>query len=114
MAEVVISLKFLQWQESYKTEKPFLAFVDIPPDAVDKRDNNLVFEDRKTTIRDIRPSKEAFSLDRNGFMMVKHRSSVSTFDPEIVQTTYLPEVEDLLRKTLDGVDEIFIFDWRVK
>jgi hypothetical protein len=113
MAEIITNLKFLQWQELYQKEKPFLCFVDIPQDADDKRDNNLVFEDRETIITDIRPSKDQFTLDGNGFMTRPHRSALSKFDTDEIEAIYLAEVEDLLRQSLDGVDEIFIFDWRV-
>jgi len=114
MAEIVTTLKFLQWQELYKREKPFLCFVDIPQDADDKRDNNLVFEDRETRITDIRPSKEQFTLDGNGFMMRPHSSTLPRFDTEGINTIYLAEVEDLLQQSIDGVDEVFIFDWRLR
>lgn len=113
MADIITTLKFLQWQELYEREKPFLCFVDIPPDADDKRDNNLVFEDRETKINDIRLSKDEFTLDRNGFMMRPHRSTLSRFDTDGIKTIYLAEVENLLHQSIDGVDEVFIFDWRV-
>lgn len=113
MTDIITTLKFLQWQELYEKEKPFLCFVDIPQDADDKRDNNLVFEDRETRIADIRPAKDQFTLDGNGFMMRPHRSTLSRFDTEAIKTIYIAEVEDLIRHSIDRVDEIFIFDWRV-
>jgi hypothetical protein len=113
MTDITTTLKFLQWQELYKREKPFLCFVDIPEDAEDKRDNNLVFEDRETRITDIRPSKDQFTLDGNGLMMRNHRSSVSRSDTETIKEIYLTEVEELVKQSIDGVDEVFIFDWRV-
>jgi hypothetical protein len=113
MAIITATLKYLQWQDLYRSEKPFICFVDIPAHAEDKRDNNLVFEDRQTLINDVRSSDIDFSLDNNGFMLRSHTSTVSSFDPETVQKIYLPEVEYLLRSNLEEVDKVFFFDWRV-
>lgn len=109
-----ITLKFLDWQELYNTEKPFQIFINIPEDAEDKRNSNLVFEDIDLPIQDIRTSKNKFSLDDNGFQFIKHSSSLTNFQSrESVEKIYLPEVEALLRKEVQGVDKVFFFDWRV-
>jgi hypothetical protein len=112
--DVEATLKFLQWQPLYETEKPFQIFIDIPDDAEDKRNTNLVFEDVQLTVQDVRSMEEIPSIDEKGFIYRKHNSCVSSFgDREVVDKTYLPEVEALLKAELDGVDRVFFFDWRV-
>jgi hypothetical protein len=112
--DVQVTLKFLQWQPLYETEKPFQIFIDIPDDAEDKRNTNLVFEDVPLKVQDVRALGEIRSIDEKGFIYRKHKSSVSNFsNRKSVDETYLPEIEVLLRSQLDEVDRVFFFDWRV-
>ena len=112
--DVHVTLKFLQWQSLYETEKPFQIFIDIPDDAEDKRNTNLVFEDVPLTVHDVRAIGEIRSIDDKGFIYRKHTSSVTNFsNRKLVDETYLPEIEALLRSQLDEVDRVFFFDWRV-
>lgn len=114
--DICVTLKFLQWQSLYETEKPFQIFIDIPEDAEDKRNTNLVFEDVQLTLRDVRSvnDRDSASIDDRGFMYRKHKSCVTSFDDrKVVDSTYLPEIEALLKQELDGVDRVFFFDWRV-
>ncbi len=49
-------------------------------------------------VRDLRRSVPAPSLDREGFVLLEHRSSVSDFtDPEQLENIYLAEAEDVVR-----------------
>ncbi|RSM15099.1 hypothetical protein CDV31_005180 [Fusarium ambrosium] len=44
-----------------------------------------------------------------------HRTSFENFkDREAVESLYLPEVEEILRSNLDGVDGCFVFNWRLR
>ena len=113
-SELDITLKFLDWQELYSNEKPFQIFIDIPDDAVDQRGSNLVFKDIQVPLKDVRTMPDHFSLDDNGFIYRKHKTNISDLaDRETVETIYLPEVESILRKEMEGVDRVFFFDWRV-
>ena len=62
---LTITLKFLLWQPLYATEKPFQIFINIPPNATDARDTNLVFENVALPVQDIRslvpPGSSAYS-----------------------------------------------------
>ncbi|MCJ1405772.1 hypothetical protein MMC11_009002, partial [Xylographa trunciseda] len=112
---VHVPLKFLKWQDLYETEKPFQIFINIPKDAADPRDTNLVFENVNVPVHDIRTCPRPFSLDGNGFVYLKHTTNVTTFsNREVVERDYLPEIESLLKATLDEVDRIFFFDWRLR
>lgn len=101
------SFKFIKWQDLYETEKPFQIFANLPDDATDKRFSNLDWEDTPTRVADLRGCEEQYSLDANGFTVVKHKSRTSSFaDRESIEREYLPEVEALLRERLEGVDKV--------
>ena len=113
--ELDITLKFLQWQKLYDVEKPFQIFINIPKDAEDPRDTNLVFETVDLKVQDVRNLRVEFSLEANGFVYRQHVTEVTDFtDRAVVERHYLPEIETLLRRELDGVDRVFFFDWRVR
>src|SRR4051794_27328796 len=60
--------------------------------------DNLPLEDRAVRVEDVRPAACAFSLDREGFALVSHKSAVADFfDPAVVPGTYLRECEELLK-----------------
>jgi hypothetical protein len=109
-------LKFLTWQPLYATEKPFQIFMNIPPHIPDQRTTNLVFSDHVVPICDIRGRPPLKSIDEKGFVFRKHRTAIPVegfLSRDTVETRYLPEVEQLLRREVDGVDRVFFFDWRV-
>jgi len=60
--------------------------------------DNLPLETRAVRVEDVRPASDTFSVDREGFALVSHRSAVRDFsDPAAVRELYLPELEDLVR-----------------
>lgn len=114
MPDVTAPLKFLTWQPLYATEKPFQIFTNIPASAPDQRTTNLVFSDHRMLIRDVCCHTPPSHIDEKGFVYRKHETAVMDFENrEVVEGVYLPEVEALLRRELEGVDRVFFFDWRV-
>jgi hypothetical protein len=112
--DLLVSLAFLKWQSLYELEKPFQLFVNIPPDAKDQRTTNLVFEKSTVPICDVRDIDMDWSIDKKGFIYRRHLTEFKDFENRsAVENVYLPQVEALLKKELDGVDRIFFFDWRV-
>lgn len=112
--DLQIDLMFLQWQKLYQIEKPFQIFINIPDDAQDQRDTNLVFEKVPCMIQDIRDVAYRPSLDEAGFIYRRHATKTTDFTNRMmVDQNYLPEIEKLLKRELDGVDRVFFFDWRV-
>ncbi len=64
---------------------------------------------RTVQIEDARPlhERDALDLDRSGFTLVRHRSSVRDFrDSREVRQKYLPEMAALLR-SVTGADQVF-------
>lgn len=64
----------------------------------------------RVPIRDGRPIANELTLDRHGFTLVTHRSSVRDFyDSDEVKSVYYPEAEHLLKR-VTGASRVFIFD----
>jgi hypothetical protein len=92
-------------------EKP-VRYVSDPPPGVPAW--NGIDDPRDIRIEDARGREDEFTLDRNGFQLVKARSAVTDFySPAEVERVYYPEVEQLLRKTL-GASRVQIFDHTVR
>lgn len=65
---------------------------------------------RRMNIEDGRPLASEFSIDRNGFMLVEHRTAVKDFfDPQQLESVYYPEVEQLIKK-VSGAARVVVFD----
>src|SRR5207249_7687679 len=62
------------------------------------------------TIYNGRLSRYGFSLEREGFVLVKHETKVANFyDEEEVRSVYYPEIERLV-KEMTGAAKVLIFD----
>src|ERR1700694_2798400 len=76
--------------------------------------SNIVPESHSLPIHDVRPISQAVSLDREGFALVRQRSSVKDFyDEDEVTNVYYPEAERLI-KAATGADRVFVFDHTVR
>jgi hypothetical protein len=87
-------------------------YVEAPPQGVPQW--NGIDDPREIRIEDGRGREHEFTLDRNGFRLVRKPSHVVDFyaDDE-VKRVYYPEVERLLRDEL-GASRVFIFDHTVR
>ena len=111
------TINYLDWQELYETEKPFQLFsASAEADSPIQRSTNLVFKEGDLErIYDLRGAESTCSLDTQGFSFLKHKTQVRDFGRrENVEETYLSEVEELLRHEIDGIDQVYFFDWRVR
>src|SRR5215831_13323172 len=76
------------------TEKPAYYRIEPPP-GVPKWSGTD--DPREVTIEDARGRESEFTLDRNGFALVKAPTTVADFyDPEEIKSVCYPEVERLL------------------
>jgi len=92
-------------------EKP-VRYVSDPPADVPQW--NGIDDPHQIRIEDGRGREAEFTLDRNGFALVKSPSQVRDFyADEEVKRTYYPELEQLLRKEL-GASRVFVFDHTVR
>jgi hypothetical protein len=65
---------------------------------------------RMMTINDGRNASEELALERNGFVLVEHRTAMKNFfDPEELKSVYYREVEALI-KTCSGASRVVLFD----
>ncbi|KAK0732044.1 hypothetical protein B0H67DRAFT_566500 [Lasiosphaeris hirsuta] len=106
------SIVYLEWQELYESEKPFQVFADVPQ-GFHGRLTNLVFAPAPPLeIRDLRGREDAYTLDANGFRLVRNR--MPAFDlstKESMESNVVPYLEDLVTKHVDGADFVRCFDW---
>jgi hypothetical protein len=83
-----------------------------PPSGEPK--SNIVPEPHSLPIHDVRPISETVSLDREGFALVRQKSSVKDFyDEDEVKRVYYKEAERLI-KAATGADRVFVFDHTVR
>lgn len=93
------------------TEKPTYYRIEPPPGVPQW---NGIDDPRDVWIEDARGRESEFTLDRNGFCLVKAPTAVVNFyDSEEIKRVYYPEVEQLLRDTL-GASRVFVFDHNVR
>ncbi len=93
------------------TDKPVYYAYDPPPGT--PRQTGRFFP-QIVPIRDARALADELSLDRQGFELTRHETTVKDFyDPEEVRTVYYPEVEGLLKEAT-GAIKVVIFDHQVR
>src|SRR5437764_5534836 len=92
-------------------EKPARYRIEPPP-GVPRW--NGTDDPHDVTIEDARGREAEFTLDRNGFALVKAPTAVADFyTPEEIRRVYYPEVERLLRDEL-GASRVSVFDHNVR
>jgi hypothetical protein len=110
-----VRISHLRWSDKYNEEKPYQIFVPLKlPEGLST--TNLSFEsDEDTTIIDVRGRQNEFSLDVHGFQYIEHNWKFNNFDDaNLIQEKYLDEVIELLMETIQGIERIEFFDWRVR
>ena len=87
-------------------------YVSDPPPGVPRW--NGIDDPHDMRIEDARGREAEFTLDRNGFTLIKAPTAVSDFYAEDqIKQVYYPEVARLLRETL-GASRVFVFDHNVR
>jgi hypothetical protein len=93
------------------SEKP-VYYAYEPPPGVPRVSGRFVAQ--TMPVRNARTTMENFSLDKQGFELRRHETSVVDFyDREEVKRVYYPEVERLL-KAATGAAKVVIFDHQVR
>ncbi|KAK9561570.1 hypothetical protein V6000_004464 [Aspergillus fumigatus] len=122
--DVSVKLTYLQWQSIYNDTRPYrIAQFGRKKKNAQKLAHNLIFHkgDSEELIRDIRKTKEQgaqFSLEMNGFIYREYPSSSMApsdfWSAEQVEKVFLPECEAVIRNEIKGVDQVYIFDWKLR
>ncbi|KAI7086985.1 hypothetical protein KC356_g4530 [Hortaea werneckii] len=111
--DVTVRLQYLKDLPLYKTVKP----LQITPNFQDTegRTNVVLEAGPEETIRDIRCIDRPFDLDKNGFKFVKAGTSFTNWSsqPDIAKH-YLQEMETLLLREVEEVDEVLFYDARIR
>ena len=110
-----VELRFLQWQDLYKQEKPFEIVTEAVQGSENRRTNLVFGTNGQQTISDIRGKEEIrFALDNHGFA---YRSKPCPFDgydsKQRIVEEYLPWAESIIKQEVGDIGRVFIFDWRV-
>jgi hypothetical protein len=66
-------------------------------------------ERHTVAIHDMRPFADAFTLDHEGFELLRHETAADLDDDDAVEKVYYPEIEALLR-AVTGASRVVIFD----
>src|SRR5207237_8235572 len=92
-------------------EKPAYYGIEPPP-GVPRW--NGIDDPREVRIEDARGRESEFTLDRNGFALIKATTAMTDFySPDEIRRVYYPEIERLVRDTL-GASRVFVFDHNVR
>jgi hypothetical protein len=92
-------------------EKP-VAYNYTPPPGVPVRTGTS--EEHWVTIRDARPLVGELSLDREGFVLLRHQSAVKNFyDEDEIKSVYYPECERVMKEAT-GAARVVAFDHIVR
>jgi hypothetical protein len=93
------------------SEKP-VYYAYEPPPGIPRQTGQ--FASQSVPIRNGRAILDQLSLDKQGFELANHETSVSDFyDRDEVQRVYYPEIERLL-KDATGASKVVIFDHQVR
>ena len=106
---------YLQWEDRFNREKPYqIVSENITELDGLARSNIAMMEGPEELIEDIRGRETTFSLDENGFKILKYTFPAIDYQRhQDVEEIYKPEVEKLLRRNVEGVDKVVFFNWRV-
>ncbi|MBM4259835.1 MAG: methyltransferase [Deltaproteobacteria bacterium] len=84
------------------------------PGQVRKTENTGKYEAREVTIGNGRLHDGVFSLEREGFVLVRHETKVQDFYSEAeVKAIYYPEIEELVKR-MTGADRVLVFDYTLR
>nr|POE86991.1 hypothetical protein CFP56_64021 [Quercus suber] len=111
--DISVRLQYLKDLDLYKTVKP----VQFTPSFanIQGKTNIVLSSGELETIKDVRDRKAKLTLDGNGFIYTKAPTKVLDWNSQpTIAKDYLPEMEVLLRREIDGCDEIIFYDARIR
>jgi hypothetical protein len=88
-------------------ERP--SYLAYEPEAGEQR-SNMTYEPHMMSIYDMRPIQHELNLDREGFGLIEHRTSVrDLWDDDEVRRVYYPECAEFIKQHT-GASRVFVFD----
>jgi hypothetical protein len=110
MGDVLTDLIFLKRDSKFLTEKPYRLRYD--PGGEFPRTNCETQVQTDVLVRDIRGSEAKYTLNRNGFQVLRMNSKLTPeefHDRELVKGIYYEELSDLLKREL-GAKKVEILE----
>jgi hypothetical protein len=93
------------------SEKPYSYNYDPPPGVPVRNTENI---EHTITVHDARAVGDALSLDREGFVLLHHKTAaVDLYDEDIIAKIYYPECERLMQEAT-GAKKVVAFDHIVR
>jgi len=113
MVAIDTSLEFLADLSLYQREKPFLILPAQPPPREKAHLlSNLVFQDQKVVINDLRGKRDQFSIAKSGFEIINNHSDHLDFTDPIAVEKYREETASFLKGFLKA-DHVVSYDYVV-
>ena len=111
--DIQVQLEYLADLPHYHFAKPLQY---VPGFENDQRSTVRLVSGPPETLQDVRgAASDAFNLDDNGFKYVKAPIKLQDWSSQhAIATEYIPQMEALLRREVEGVDEIVFFDARIR
>lgn len=104
---VVVPVNFMEPM----AEKPF-SYNYEPPPGTPLRNSRTV--EHRIPVLDARPVNDSLSLDREGFVLLHHRTAAhDLYDEKVIAEVYYPECERLMREAT-GAKRVVAFDHIVR
>lgn len=104
------AVRFLKWDPLYEKERPFQIFMDLLPEAHDRRKTNLIWEEKEVIVEDFRGRAREFHLDTHGFTTRRLPGFTNVSIRDGIENEYVPSVIKMLRAELHNVGTVFVFD----
>jgi hypothetical protein len=112
--EKIAALSFVTADLNYLTpsrDRP-RTYTFEPPSGEPK--SNIIPDPHSVPIHDVRPISETVSLDREGFALIRQKSSVNDFyNDDEIKRVYYQEAERLI-KAATGAARVLVFDHTVR
>ena len=109
---IIVRLQYLKDDPLYDTSKPIQV---TPPFPRSSRTNVQLTPGPTEILNDVRGREDQFTLDNNGFRYVHAPTNFKDWSsqPQIAKE-FLPEMEELLKREVDGCDEVIFYDARIR
>ncbi|KAL9094023.1 MAG: hypothetical protein Q9165_003693 [Trypethelium subeluteriae] len=111
--DIQVQLEYLADLPLYESTKPLQY---VPGFENDSRSTVHLSPGPLEILHDVRTlSPDTFALDESGFRFIKAPTEFCNWNSQdAIANEYMPEMEALLKREVDGVDEIVLFDARIR
>ncbi|KAL1621774.1 hypothetical protein SLS54_005297 [Diplodia seriata] len=105
-------LRYIQWKEDFRREKPYQVLMDVPDGC--PTSNFIVAQEPEQLIEDLRGQESNFNLDDHAFAIQNDHQRLTVWDKDTVETQYFPQIEEILKRAMGPSIKVYIFDWRTE